>query len=119
MCSQILIIMEQINAIARGQNRTVRKIADMTVNQHYRIEALKKVTTVYGEKIILDLENDEFCYLPTRVSSLLLDNDEAGYKAFQTNLEENNVSIVRLPGKLGRSWPIEFITTARGNGAIE
>lgn len=101
--------MEKINEIAMGEQRKVRKIADMVVNHLYAIEGIKSVTTTYGQKVVLDLENEEFCYLPVRVSKMMLEDDEAELKEFQERLEVANISIRRLPGKLGRSWPIEFV----------
>lgn len=94
-----------------GEQRKVRKISDMEVNHLYAIEDIKDVTTTFGRRVILNLENDEFCYLPTRVSKAMLKNDEAGLKEFQERLEVANVSIRCLPGRLGRSWPINFLVT--------
>lgn len=103
--------MDQINAIAMGEQRTIRKIADLVVDQPYVIEAVRKVATVYGDKIVLDLANNEYLYLPARLNTLMLKDEEAWYNEFQQNLTTGSKSIVRLPGKLGRSWPIQFINT--------
>lgn len=60
--------MDKINEVAVGDKKKVKKISDMEVNHLYTIEDIKNVTTTFGEKVILVLENDEICYLPARVS---------------------------------------------------
>lgn len=67
--------MEKINEVAMGEKRKVRKIADMEVNHLYAIEGIKNITTGFGQKVILNLKNDEYCYLPVRVSEIMPEDD--------------------------------------------
>lgn len=41
----------------------------------------------------------------------MLENDGEAFKEFQERLEVAKISIWRLPGRLGRSWPVEFVLT--------
>lgn len=109
--------MDRVNTIARGSQRNVRKISEMAVNHPYAIEGVRKTTTQYGEKIIVDLQNNEYSFLPVRLQKEFLANGEAGLIEFQQQLQVTPTSIRRLPGRLGRSWPIEFITTPQNDVA--
>lgn len=101
--------MEKFNNLGKGNPRNNRKISDMVVNHLYKIEGARKTKTAFGEKVVLDLENNEFCFLPARFTEKMLDDEESGLKEFQDSLRDVSQSIRRLPGKLGRSWPIDFV----------
>lgn len=64
----------KLNAVAMNL-KTLKKISDLEINRCYIVEAVKKVVTKYGEKIIVELENNIYCYLPARVSKELLANN--------------------------------------------
>lgn len=97
----------RLNSVANNL-RTLKKISELQINRLYIIEGLRKITTKFGEKVIVELEDHVYCYLPARVSKELLANDEAVFKDFQTRLETTSVSLRRLDGPYN---PIEFVAT--------
>lgn len=66
---------DRLNSVARGSKKMLKRIAELEVNVLYSIEAIRKVETKYDDKVVVNLNNDIFCYLPCRVSEDLLDND--------------------------------------------
>lgn len=44
------------NTVGRGEERSLKKISELVVNQPYRIEDIRKTTTKYGEKVTVSLE---------------------------------------------------------------
>lgn len=95
----------RLNAVANNL-RTLKKISELQINRLYIIEGLRKITTKFGEKVIVEIEDHVYCYLPARVSKELLANDEAAFKDFQARLETTSVSLRRLEGSYN---PIEFV----------
>lgn len=67
----------KLNSIAAGSSRTLKKIADLDFGQLYMIEEIKKVHTKYGDKVVVDLYENICCYLPSRLSKYLLQDEEA------------------------------------------
>lgn len=98
----------KLNAVAKNQ-KILKKISELTVGQCYVIDAVRKVVTKYGEKVIVELENNIICYLPARVSKELLANNETALIDFQAQLNEGSISLRRLDG--GNYNPIEFLVT--------
>lgn len=98
---------DQLNEIAMGANRTKVKFADLIENQLYEIESVRMVKTkAYGYKVIADLPDETFVFLPKRVGDRLLDNNEFGLKKFQSKLCESKIHLRRLAG----SWnQMEFV----------
>ena len=96
----------KLNSIAKLKRRTLRKISDLDLEVDYNIENIRKVATKYGEKVVVDLEENSCCYLPHRVSNELLSEDERGFQGFKEQLKESTVKLRRLDGQ----WnPIRFI----------
>lgn len=105
----------RLNKVA-GNQRTIKRIKDFEVNKCYVIESMKQVETKYGNKVVVDLEDDVFAYLPARVCKELLANGGAGLKNFQAQLEETSYSIRRLEGSYN---PIEFLLSPTDNSESE
>lgn len=99
--------LEKLNIISRANHqRTCKTISDLQVDQLYMIENIRKCNTKFGEKVVVDLENQIYCYLSSRVSKELLSNDEEGFTEFKKQLEVSNISMRRLQGR----WnPVEFV----------
>ena len=89
---------DRLNAIARGGQRTLKRVSELELNQPYLIEGLVKATTKYGTKVTVDLEGNIYCYLPCRISRDLLANDEEQLKIFQQQLLETAVTFERMEG---------------------
>lgn len=99
---------EHLNSVARGSKKMLRRIADLEINALYPIEAIRKVGTKYGDKVIVDLKNDIFCYLPCRVSKDLWENVAARLIEFKNALLNTKISLRPLEGRYS---PIEFVPT--------
>lgn len=97
---------DRLNAVAKGEHRTVKKISELVLNQLYSIQNIRKATTRYGEKVIVDIEDDVYCYLPARVGKELLADGEEGLREFLSQLEVSEVCIRRIEGRFN---PIEFL----------
>ena len=91
--------------VARGGQRTLKRVSELEVDRPHLIAGLVKATTKYGTKVTADLEGNIYCYLPCRISRDLLANDEEQLKIFQQQLLETAVTLKRMEGR----WnPIEF-----------
>lgn len=100
--------LNRFNSIAGIMERKSTSISELVVNQAYAIEDIRKAVTKFGDKVIVDLQDNIYCNLPARVSKDLLKNDEQGLKEFKEKVEVSNMSIRRLQGR----WnPVEFIIT--------
>ena len=73
----------RLNSVANNL-RTLKKISELQIDHLYIIEGIRKTTTKYGDKVVVELEGHIYCYLPARVSKELLTNDDAAFKDFQT-----------------------------------
>ena len=70
--------MDLINEAARSPSYLpTKRLRDFELNKQYKITSLKKVSTKYGLKIVLELDNSFDIFLPGKVNSLLLENPEA------------------------------------------
>lgn len=98
--------LSKINSLAKCVPRNITKISDLVIGKIYVVEDMRKIKTQYGEKIIVDLENNLYCYLPARVSRALLLNDEEGLKNFQLQMKKITYGLKKLEGEYN---PIEFI----------
>ena len=96
------------NRIAKGEQRNLKKVADLEVDRLYRIENICKTTTRYGEKITIGLSGNIYCYLPAKLPEALLSNDEAGLKEIETELRNGPVNLRRFESR-GKLTPIEFV----------
>lgn len=99
---------KKINSVAMGNQRELRKISDLEIDQVYVIEDIRKIKTQYGEKVIVELESNIYCYLPSRISKALLENGEECLIEIQERLTVTPVSLRRLKGEYN---PIEFLLT--------
>lgn len=101
---------EKLNMVAKGDQRTVKKIVDLELDRLYEIERIRKSHTSYGEKVVIDIKDEKgqnvFCYLPKRVGELLLADEEGGLKEIQSQMEVCSVSIRRIKGRYN---PVEFV----------
>lgn len=103
---------EKLNTIAKGDQRTVKKIADLQLNRLYEIEHIRKShTTNYGDKVVIDITDEKnekvYCYLPKRVGESLLANGGEELKEFQSQMEVGTIRIRRLEGR----WnPVQFVS---------
>lgn len=100
-------ISKKINAIARGNQRSLIKISDLEINHPYVIENMRKIKTQFGVKVIVELESDIYCYLPSRVSKALLENEEEGLTEFKERLTLAPTYLRRT--KEADYNPIEFL----------
>ena len=99
--------LEKLNVVGRAQDyKTCKALSDLVLDQLYVIENIRKANTKFGAKVIVDLKDNFYCYLPARVSKELLSQDEAGLNEFKEQLECSEVSIRRLKGRYN---PIEFV----------
>lgn len=99
---------EHSNSVARGSKKMLKRIFEFEVGTLYPIEAIRKVDTKYGDKVVVDLKGDILCYLPCRVLKELLTNEAAEFIEFQISLKHNGVSLGPLED---RHTPIEFVPT--------
>lgn len=98
--------LKKLNSISKFIWRKCKLISELVVNQAYMVEDIRKVTTKYGDRVIIDLQDEVYCYLPTRISKELLGNDQQGLTEFSAQLEVSKMSMKSLPG---RSSHVEFI----------
>lgn len=97
------------NTIARGEQRNLKKISELTEGRVYILSDIQKTTTKYGEKITVGLaEEKTYCYLPSKLSEALLKGDEEGFQEIRNQLESGAVGMRRLPQR-GRFNPVEFV----------
>lgn len=99
--------LQKLNLVANNlKQRTLKRIPELSLQSDYSIENIKKVKTKFGDKVIVELEQDVYCYLPSRVSTQLLSNGEQGLNEFKEQLTVSTIKMRRLDG----SWnPVEFI----------
>ena len=92
--------------VAKSGLRSVKKISELDLDRLYSIEGIRKSTTKYGDKVVVNLEGNIMCYLPARVSKELLSDEEAGLVDFEALLQSTSVSLRRLDGPYNS---IEFV----------
>ena len=69
--------MDLINEAARSLSYLpTKRLRDLELNKQYKITSLKKVSTKYGLKIVLELDSSFDIFLPSKVNSLLLEKPE-------------------------------------------
>lgn len=104
--------LQKLNSIA--QIKQLCKISELDPEVRYTIEHIKKVTTRFGDRVVVELEGSIYSYLPTRVSTELLSNGERGLTEFQEQLAVSTIKIRRLVGP----WnPVEFLIDNVPDGA--
>ena len=104
--------LQKLNSIA--QIKQLYKISELDPEVRYRIEHIKKVTTRFGDRVIVELEGNIYCYLPTRISAELLSNGERGLTEFREQLAVSTIKMHRLVGL----WnPVQFIIDNVPDGA--
>lgn len=96
------------NRIGRGEERTLKKISELEVHQRYRVEDIRKTPTKYGDKVTVCLVGKIYCYLPAKLSELLLAEEEVGLIEIQTQLTKEPIYLRRLEPR-GRFNPVEFL----------
>lgn len=82
-----------------GLIKPTLKVKDMVQDTHYRILGARKVSTKFGNRVVLDLENYQL-FLPARYEKL---SDKA-----VADLNENKYCIVNK-GAVSSTFSLEFI----------
>ena len=98
----------KLNRVAKGQHRTVKKIADLELGREYKIEGVRGVNTRYGKKVIVEIEGAELIFLSTNLSKMLLENEENQLIALRNQMAESDIGVKRIPGY---NHPLEFVKT--------
>lgn len=80
-----------------------KKLRDLEVNKLYAITEVKKISTRYGIKIVLQLDSNFDIFLPSRVNGILVENEEI-YNNFLNDTKKRVVKLKYLGNCL-----IEFI----------
>ena len=106
------------NTVAKGEERTMKRISELELGRLYEIENIRKTSTKYGDKVTVGLEGKIFCYLPAKLSEALLENDGAGLLEFEVELQNVTVRLRRLPAR-GRFNPVEFVRDLPGLDDLE
>ena len=70
--------LEQLNQIARGI--PTRKIKDLREDEPFMVTKMRQVNTRFGSRIIAELDRSFQIFLPDKVSSALLNDEEFFYK---------------------------------------
>ena len=96
--------MEELNVAARSSNfLPCKKLKDLIVNEQYKVTTIKIVTTKYGKKAVVELNNSFDIFLPKKASDLLVSN-ETLYNHLQEDIHEKEVKLKYLGG-----YAVEFI----------
>ena len=82
--------MDKLNNIAQGYLPT-KKVSDLE-NIRYQITKVGKVNTKFGTKVVVDLNNEFQLFLPSRISSVILQDNEC-YKQIIEAIEKNKCSM--------------------------
>lgn len=98
------------NKIARGEERTLKKISELEIGKAYQLEEIHKTPTKFGDKVTVCLTGKIYCYLPAKLSSSLLADEEAGVLEIINALKDGELFMRRLTPR-GMFNPVEFITT--------
>ena len=96
------------NKIAKGEDRTMKRVSELEMDRVYRIEDVRKSTTKYGDKVIACLEGNIYSYLPAKLSEALLAEDEIGLIELGDEVRNTLVGLRCLPPR-GRMNPVEFL----------
>lgn len=76
---------EQIN---RGsEERDLMKIANLDKKKFYKIEDVRKVKTVYGLKVIVDMEGCIYSFLPNKTIEKLFENNDKEYEGMRKQIQ--------------------------------
>ena len=65
-----------INKINRGGYLPTKKISELPNNQEFKVTALRKVTTKFGDRIVAHLDDEFQIFLSKRVSEALSADDK-------------------------------------------
>lgn len=80
----------QLNAIARGQFKPTKKVADLKKDYKYMVTKVKQVSTRFGDKVVVEIDDEFQMFLPSKVSEALINNldllDSMGENANKYNL---------------------------------
>ena len=91
--------LRKLNMVAKNTNQsTLNKISELSLLHDYVIENIRKVNTKFGRNVIVELEGDIYCYLPSRVSTQLLSNGEQGLIEFKEHFMTSTIKMRRLDG---------------------
>lgn len=89
----------KINEIARLENiLPTKKVVELEVNKKFQITEFKSMKTRYGQKTTAALDNEFMIFLPSRISTYLLE-EVAEFKKHETLAADNRLFIRFLGGK--------------------
>lgn len=78
---------ERINRVLSSTSgRELTKLSDLEVGRFYRVDNIRKVDTRYGPKVVADIENNQYVYLPARASEEILMDESAQFNAMLRQL---------------------------------
>lgn len=66
----------QLNVIARGEFKPTKKVSELEKGCNYMITKLKQVETRFGEKVVIELNEEFQLFLPAKVSTALIENQK-------------------------------------------
>lgn len=87
--------MDFLNTLAKSPALPIKSLKELELNKQYVINDVKKVSTKYGEKVKLTLENSFGVYLPCKVNNYLTDNEES-YDTFVKDITSRQVFLKYL-----------------------
>ena len=67
--------MDALNKVASNTFLPRKALTELTVGEKYMVSKMKEVKTKYGQRIVMELESEFQVFLPIRVATVLL-NDE-------------------------------------------
>lgn len=79
---------ERINRVlsTSSQGKGYKKISDLEAGRFYRVDNIRKVDTKYGLKVVVDLEDHQYLYLPNRACEEILMDESAQFNALLRQL---------------------------------
>jgi len=66
----------ELNQIARDEFKPTKKLVEMEKSGRYMVTKLKQLDTRYGQKIVAELDDAFQIFLPSRVSTAMIDNEK-------------------------------------------
>lgn len=97
----------KINIISRCEDYLpTKKLSELEVDKVYRVTDIKSVKAKYGKTIIVSIDNAFSVFLPSRIVTILLDNQK-DLEDMMNAANENHLGLRFLGGKYNQ---FEFLT---------
>lgn len=98
----------KINEVGRLESSFLptKKLSDLKKDENFRVTAVRQVTTKFGPRIVIDVDNDFSAFLPTRISKLLTTDGDDALSELVRASEENKLFMRYLGGRYNN---IEFL----------